>query len=37
VRRLDWKDVKVEGESVSTILDHHDFEAIEQLAKDDWQ
>ena len=37
VRRLDWKDVKVEGESVSTTLDHHDFEAIEQLAKDDWQ
>ena len=37
VRRLDWKDAKVEGESVSTTLDRHGFEAIEQLAKDDWQ
>ena len=37
VRRLDWKDAKVEGKSVSTTLDDHDFEALEQLAKDDWQ
>ena len=37
VRRLDWKDAKVEGQSVSTTLDDHDFEALEQLAKDDWQ
>ena len=37
VRRLDWKDAKVEGKSVSTTLDDHDFEALEQLAKDDWR
>ena len=37
VRRLDWKDAKVEGESVSTTLDDHGFEALEQLAKDDWR
>ncbi|MEG3154850.1 PRC-barrel domain containing protein [Sphingomonas sp. RB1R13] len=37
VRRLEWKDAKVEGESVSTNLDRHAFEALEQLAKDDWR
>lgn len=37
VRRLDWNDAKVDGKSVSTTLDDHDFESLEQLAKDDWQ
>ena len=37
VRRLDWNDAKVDGKSVSTTLDDHDFESLKQLAKDDWQ
>ena len=37
VRRLDWKDAKVEGERVSTTLDQHNFDAVEQVAKDDWR
>lgn len=37
VRRLDWADAKVDGDCVSTRLDQRRFDALKQLAKDDWR
>ena len=37
VRRLDWRDAKVDGDCVSTTLNQRRFEALEQLPKDDWR
>ena len=36
LRRIDWADVRVDGETVSTALDRPAFDRLEQLEKDAW-
>jgi hypothetical protein len=36
LRRIDWADVRVDGNEVRTGLDSHSFQRLEQLEKDNW-
>ena len=36
LRRIDWGDVSVEGDGISTNLDRRAFEQLDQLEKDAW-
>lgn len=37
VRRLPWREVRVEGEELQASLDERGFLALEAMAKDDWR
>jgi hypothetical protein len=37
VRRLPWRDTRVDGERLTTPLDQARFDELEELAKDDWR
>ena len=37
VRRIDWRDLKVDNDHLNTDLDQAGFEKLEQLEKDDWR
>lgn len=37
VRRLDWRDARVDGECITTALDQAAFDRLKTLAKDDWR
>ena len=37
LRRLPWSNAQVEAERVVTSLDRSDFEALEELTRDQWR
>lgn len=37
IRLVDWRDLKVDNDRLTTPLDQPRFDQPEQLAKDDWR